>query len=615
MVLLFGSFRDYRYPIFQYAVVYLIGLRFGIYLLKDKSEETKINDIGSSSLLITLFLLLVAFTNPLMPSEFDFFRRWPPGIGFLLIGVCLAFTIYYICIALAKLKIWKNLQVIGKVTLIVFVIHIVMVYLYEYFFNYKFTNVILILLSIIAFIALNFSLGYFYYFTRKIKDLKNNMNLILAFLVVFLISSTVIVYGLYSEKINNTYITDNVVNNEKIIDIDKEPKLILKQSRVWILKGQGISDDLEKTTIRVSLDQKLISGRFVQIRLEGATRKVVVAAEKTNDYNYKAVFNADDLEPGEYTVTAFMEDRPTNVSNTLNIKVSYPLVVTWTLDYEGYDVSDANLKAISDFSEKFGMPLTHLFNPRIFIASEITKERSDYLVGWVMNRYTQKNDQIGLHLHMHCDMISAIGMKPKTQPNWGGRTNCHDVLTSAYNYNDFTRIIKWAKNQFNAHGLPVPLIYRAGGWFIGETQLKVLQDQGFVIDTSGRSTYVWGVNKQVGPWTLSATTHPYFPSEKEQNSSEPAPQLTIAEIPNNGMDSTNNDAQVLKAIFDENYQNKPLDKFQVLTYMSHPHWFTLYDKKRVDDLLTYIGKNKIIDDNGPVIYLTSQQAYDYWDKK
>jgi hypothetical protein len=110
---------------------------------------------------------------------------------------------------------------------------------------------------------------------------------------------------------------------------------------------------------------------------------------------------------------------------------------------------------------------------------------------------------------------------------------------------------------------------------------------------------------------LKSTTGPYQISGTDQNTNS-QPLLNIWELPNNGMDSTNNKADVLIQKFDDNYKQLPLTKPQVLTYMTHAHWLTTIDGKTMRTLLNETDNYKIEKDKGPVIYVTSQQAYDYW---
>jgi hypothetical protein len=83
-------------------------------------------------------------------------------------------------------------------------------------------------------------------------------------------------------------------------------------------------------------------------------------------------------------------------------------------------------------------------------------------------------------------------------------------------------------------------------------------------------------------------------------------------VPNNGSDSTNNGFDVMKARFEQNYENKgmPLSKMQVVTFMSHPHWFTKLDNSTMRSLMEYVSMYAADDDKGAVIFTTMERIYD-----
>jgi len=255
-----------------------------------------------------------------------------------------------------------------------------------------------------------------------------------------------------------------------------------------------------------------------------------------------------------------------------------------------------------------------LFNPRIFIANDIPTARKSRMVEWVLSGQQIRGDEIGLHLHMHFDMITAVGLTPKTEPHWGGRENGHDVLTSAYGYDEFRKVVEWSLSEFARNGLPKPISYRSGGWFIGSENLRALSDLGFKIDSSGRESIVYGPNKIQNPWTLTSTTRPYQPSTFNQNISI-EPTLDIWEFPNNGMDSTNRDYDVLKQKFEDNYKDMILPQSQVVTYLSHPHWFTKFDQGDMERLFEYLEPRKYENDSGAVIFITLKGALDSFENK
>jgi hypothetical protein len=320
-----------------------------------------------------------------------------------------------------------------------------------------------------------------------------------------------------------------------------------------------------------------------------------------NDIVY-AQIDIKNINPGSYDVYAKIDNTEFR-TNSRNITVSYPLYMTWTMDWEGYDVSEANLKKMDELANKYKMPLTTYFNPRLFVASDVSEARKKRLVDWALQGVQSRNDEIALHLHMHIDMISQTGVTPLQEPKWGGRQNGHDVLTTAYGYDDFKKIVSWSLNMFEKYNLPKPVSYRAGGWFLDLENLQVLQDLGFRIDSSGREPIIYGANKIKNPWNLTSTTRPYKPNIKDQNSAEP-PTMNIWEFPNNGMDSTNLPGDIMIVKFKDNYNGKPLDQYQVVTYISHPHWLLTYDAPRLIALFEEVEQHKFSNDSGPVVYTT-----------
>ncbi len=303
-------------------------------------------------------------------------------------------------------------------------------------------------------------------------------------------------------------------------------------------------------------------------------------------------------------------------SNVIGFRYTAPLFVTWTIDWEGYGLKEEYWKDMVNLSDTYGMPMTHLFNPRIYTNPEVTPTHANQMTNWVKDRL-KNGDEIGLHLHMHYDLVSAAGLTPKTSPAWGGREAGHDVLTSAYNYDEFLQILNWSKQKFKEKGLPVPKGFRAGAWFVDLDNLRALSTAGFVYDTSG-SDYKepYGPNKQSREWNLTPTTKPYRPSFSNQNAPSPQPLMTIWEYPNNGADSTNRTADELIRRFNLNMTTTSgfLTDPQVLTYMSHAHWFGTIDRPVMSAALEEASKYKYSNDAGPVVFLTSLEAHNRYQK-
>lgn len=401
-------------------------------------------------------------------------------------------------------------------------------------------------------------------------------------------------------------VNETSANYEITLGEEQSALIVTGLSRTWYLKDYSKTgdDSYVRYKIQMTTSQELEDDDIVV--LVSGDRQQQFAPSKIEDSIFELEIPLDILQPGEYNLKTIVSGKNYE-SDTLSFKVSYPLYVTWTIDWEGYDVSEDNLKEIRDISINSQMPLTTFFNPRIFIATDIPDHRKTRLVEWALQGKREYGDEIGLHLHMHQDMIAAAGLEPKTEPRWGGRENGHDVLTTAYEYEEYKTLVEWALQRFAENGLPVPISYRAGGWFMDEENLKVLDDLGFKIDSSGREAIKYGPNQIENPWNLFSTTRPYKPSVNDQNSTK-QPTLNLWEFPNNGMDSTNRNYDILIEKFNDNYADKPLTETQVVTYLSHPHWFTQLDSEDMKKTFAFIDKYKYEKDQGAVVYVTLEGA-------
>jgi hypothetical protein len=405
--------------------------------------------------------------------------------------------------------------------------------------------------------------------------------------------------------------TGNLTDLDYLISYSKEqsPKLLGQVNRKWVLKEDPDSGEF-KFTVTADIDG-IKDNQNVTYQIIGTNRTGFL--KHTTENTYESAIEVKDLVPGIYSIQA------STIANNMEVRsqksefyVSYPLYVAWTFDWEGFDVNDNYLNDMNSLSNQHGVPLTHFFNPRIYIATDISNARKDYLTNWVLNRKSTNGDQIELHLHMHYDVVTAAGLTPKTSPAWGGRENGHDVLTSAYNYSEMVQMLNWAKGIFEQKGLGTPSAFRAGGWYASLDTLKALQDTGFTMDSSGRTYYVYGPNKVKGPWTLLSTTVPYHPSASNQNVAGKDDALKIWEFPNNGADSWSYSANDLIQRFKENYSNAPLQRKQIVTYLTHPHGFNV-DQPKMDATFSYIDNYLYKNDSGPVKYVTLEQAEKMWD--
>ena len=339
--------------------------------------------------------------------------------------------------------------------------------------------------------------------------------------------------------------------------------------------------------------------------------------EKITSEKYKTKIDISSLLPGEYSIYAHSQIKNRREkSPEVVFYVSEPIFVSWTMDWEGWQVPESHLKLIEEqFKDHKNTPITHFFNPRIFLPSVMEATQSAHLTDWVKKRSDYNGDEIQLHMHMHLDLVQAAGLVPKLWPRWWLRTEepgeGYDVFTTAYSYQEFSRLLLWAKQQFEMNGLPTPTGYRAGGWFANLEILRALPDNGFRFDASGREKEIWDQEKFESPWNLTSTTQPYYPSLSDQNLSG-AKHFDLLEIPNNGGDCYDYSAEELKLRFFDNFNNKPTPVKKAVTYLCHPQWYD-HDQSIIEQVLDTTDKYLYEYDEGPVIYTTLSQVYQLWE--
>ncbi|MBU0976259.1 MAG: DUF2334 domain-containing protein [Patescibacteria group bacterium] len=425
-------------------------------------------------------------------------------------------------------------------------------------------------------------------------------------ITALILSIAGLTFGIY-------YLHKQVVSPGSILGItskaapQEDPSFAFTANRTWHLKG---SAEKEYSTIALTfkLKNSLIPDDNPTYKIENSGIKG--RFNKSKDGEYTAKISTSELDPGTYRILASADFGGREfTADPVQVKVSYPVYVIWTMDWEGGDTVDAELKNLNNFSNKYNIPITQFFNPSIYTGT-VSSQRAEYLTKWLLDREAA-GDEIGMHLHMHKTLVAAAGLEPKDKPQWTNYLdNGHDVPCSTYSYKEFKQILDWSIDKFAENGLDKPKSFRAGGWFADLDNLKALQDTGFLIDSSGRDAYVWGSpeTKITGPWNLSITTQPYKPSASNQNSSTPYPNLDLWEFPNNGANSLFYTSDDLINRFDINYNKKILTEYRVVTYLTHPHEISK-DIQVLDPVYKYLSKSSIEKDKGPVIYTTLIDAY------
>ncbi len=386
-------------------------------------------------------------------------------------------------------------------------------------------------------------------------------------------------------------------------------------SKKWILKGSQFTQGETQTKLTVTVTEKY-KGQALDMHWECEGTDYKGPMQKVSDTTYEGIIDSKDLPPNTYKVVGAIAKEGSSTSEiksqAVDINVSYPLYSVWTIDWEGLDVTQTYLDQMDQLSSQHhNLPLVQLFNPRIYVG--LSGTRANQLTKWVKDRHDSRGDEIGMHMHMWFDMVQASGVTPRTTNAWRSYGNGRDIPLSEYTYDESVKIFNWGKSQFASHGLPEPISFRAGGWFLDLDNLKALETSGFKIDTSGRDGKAWGDEGKLiaSNWSLGPRTLPYHPSESNLNSPNPEPRLKIWEFPNNGRDSYNYSAEDMIVGFRDNMEDGTLEQPRVINFLTHPHWYNV-DKPRLEKLFTEVDKHLYSEDNGPVIYTTLEKILPAW---
>jgi len=407
-----------------------------------------------------------------------------------------------------------------------------------------------------------------------------------------------------------------VIYNDQLVvkrEIQSTPSLTGQVDQTWLLEGDGFTlrDELLRYKVSEIENIELNENTAATYEILGTGKKGKM--KQTGEREWETEIEVTELKTGKYRLRAELTSGnkvyPSSISTFF---VSYPLYVVWSLDWEGYDVTSAALTAIENIAYEHSLPITHMFNPRIYTGESISPARQEFLTRWIKGRKDNNGDEIGMHLHMFYDFVEEAGVEIRESPKWGDWTDGYDIPLSAYSYDETIKLLTKGLNLFDEHGLGKPISFRSGGWFADSDTLRAIEQSGFQIDSSGREKYNWGKNEITGLWDLAPDALPYQPSYTNQNASG-SDSLNIWEIPNNGGSSYNLTSDEMFKNLSKNFPNfEALDNPRVVVYLSHPQWFSLAEQSRVNELFSRIDNHHYSRDKGPIKYVTLEQIYRLW---
>ncbi len=305
-------------------------------------------------------------------------------------------------------------------------------------------------------------------------------------------------------------------------------------------------------------------------------------------------------------------------SVTLHRSAAYYVMVTTDYDFaEPGNISLMYMERLhTDHPE---MVMTHFWAPYTYTAplDEVSEARRTQLDAWIKKMRDEHEDEIGLHIHPYCHFVAAAGETCITNQSTvfpGGDVDGYTIKLSAYGRAPMGKLIAKANQIFEERGLGTPVTFRAGGWTADINTLHALADNGYIADTSALNwkyikeewetaeLYRWNMEN----WSqMTDTSQPYYPSATDPQVTQPGANISMLEVPDNGVMIDYVDVPQMNGIFDANWDRTPLAAPRTLMMGFHPApSMSALEHSRVDQFLDYSDMHLASRDLGPVVYIT-----------
>jgi hypothetical protein len=390
--------------------------------------------------------------------------------------------------------------------------------------------------------------------------------------------------------------------------IDGLPRFVaadVRTSRRWHLLPDGLHQVPAEITADFAIDPR---PGMPRVRVAGRDTAMTVTTGGPGGFVATATVSLVGLAPGEHRadVVVRLADGSDANAGSSTFLVSQPEYVVWTLDFEGDDASDAGMANTAAIADGFGIPMTVMWNPRVWSTAQVSAQRADAMLAWTKLRQA-KGDEIALHLHMWTDYVRAAGIPPRTTPNWGGRGDGYDVPMTAYTESETRTLVEYGLRLMADRGLPRPTSFRAGALFADHSTLRAIAALGFTADCSATPAGPFG-SLQL-PWTLASDAQPYYPARDDANKSGDLPLLEAPTIAGN---TYGHSATSIAGILNANLRmiappGQPAAARRALTVVSHPSTIDATERGAIERLFRAFDPYRYDRDVGPLRFVTLAQ--------
>jgi hypothetical protein len=390
--------------------------------------------------------------------------------------------------------------------------------------------------------------------------------------------------------------------------VDRRPAATAIAPRRWYTVPDGFQQERARVAVSMSGDAAAGQPRARLRSTQETIPMAFVVAPRVGE-QWSATLGLEGVAPGEQTVEFLvrMKDGTDAVVATTTFMLSAPIYLVWTLDFEGDAVTDEMLNNTYGINRTYFVPLTLLWNPRVWTTTQVSRERADAMRKWTMDVAGAGHAEIGLHLHAWTDFVRAAGVTPRTSPSWAGRGDGYDVPLTAFDEAETKRLLDHALKLMAENGMPKPTSFRAGGLFANAANLRAVASAGFTVDTSATPAGDFG--QLTYPWTLRPGAQPYRPSSTDANVPGELPLLEVPNIAGNtyGLSTftvqrvINDDLAMLPAV------GAPALQRSAMTLVSHPSTIDATERAAIEKLFQAFEPYRWDRDKGPLRFVTLSQ--------
>ncbi len=385
------------------------------------------------------------------------------------------------------------------------------------------------------------------------------------------------------------------------------PHAIVGPVRAWYLVPDGLSRDA--VHVAVTFPDGDPSAGTPRVRLRSNGRVVALERSPQIAASWQADVPLDDVVPGDQRleIVVRLASGQDEVVAQRDFVASAPVYVVWTLDFEGDAAADEELANTAAIADGLHVPMTVMWNPRVWTTTDVSPARADTMLAWTKGR-AAKGDEVALHLHAWTDYVRDAGVTPRTAPNWAGRSDGYDVPLTAFDESETRKLLERALTLMSAHGLARPTSFRGGGLFANAANLRAVAAAGFSVDASATPAGVFG--GLTLPWTLAKNAQPYRPSATDANASGDLALLEVPNIAGNTYSLTAN--SIVPTIRDDLAMIAPAGQVatarRVLTLVSHPATIDASERAAIEALFRAFQPYRYDADAGPLRFVTLAQV-------